>query len=251
MATVDFVVVGFPKCGTSATTALLEAFPEVNICRMNGTLESPFYLKPSSLELLKRQCHPEDGLLNGHKYSAYMYSPSAVRRIKVDNPHALFIVCVRDPLRSVISWWQMHRNMAVKGEPASHFVNKDMRTRYFYIRSSLDDYYQDFARRRMGYTRYIHRLYEIASRGVRKSRIIVVAQEYLANHAQSVADVFASKMGINRIEIPASPRHISAAERFEQFPGSQAVLDALSYEKSSLTSLFAELARMKNVTLLV
>lgn len=247
----DFAVLGFPKCGTSAAIRLFETLPGINVCRLNGAIEAPFYANDRNLALLGREYRP--GLINGHKSSGYIYTKSAVSRLRQDNPRALLVVCVRNPAHSAISWWQMHKKIATRGTPPTHFVNESAETRGFYTKASLDEYYREYAKERLGYSKYIRRLcHHVTENTTREFRLLVLAQEHLAVHSRKVIEAFASLVGVPvPPDMEDKPPHVSAAERFEKFPGSQEVFDALADERYEMSMLLGELARRPGVTLLV
>ena len=157
---------------------LVEKLDGITINRMNGNLEAPFFVNENNYENLKFQhkgLAKEDNF-SGHKYTAYIYNATALRRIRTENPERLFVICVRNPVRSLISWHEMHRNIATTGSNLQHFVNKDQVTRDFYINATIEEYYVKFAKDRLRYAFYIRRMRKILN----NPKIMFISQEYLA-----------------------------------------------------------------------
>lgn len=251
MSTADFVVVGFPKCGTSALVRLVERLPGVRIDRRNGALEAPFYTSDEGVEELRRQQGEAGETLNGHKFTAYIYNPGALRRLARDNFDPLFIVCVRDPLRSLVSWHEMHRRIAEAG--TKHFVNETAESSEFYRTASLDAYYERFAKPRLEYAGHIRRLLTVLD----EPRLMVIAQERLAADPEGVSREFLAALGgvaefAASPESPASPSkpHVGFADRVDDVPVSDEVARDLRVQREALQALLAELADRENVTVL-
>jgi len=246
---VDFVIVGFPKCGTTALMRMLGKIDGVVIDLWNGALEeAPFYSSEEGIRQLKTMKSQAAGV-RGHKYASYIYNESALRRIRDDNPNPLFIVCVRDPVRSLISWREMHRQIAIAASPPSHFVNKDSSVNAFYRTASLDEYYQVFARKRLKYAEYIQNMYAVLER----PRMMIVAQEYLARFAGDVVKTF--RRAVNHEDdshlVLEQPAHVGFADRVDVFEARPELIAELRENMQQLTALCAELASHRNVQLLV
>src|SRR5690606_11064532 len=137
MGVADFIVTGFPKCGTSALMRLLEQLEDTSVTRMDGRLEAPFLASEAGVLKLRQEAASSGTRLNGHKYASYAFSVPSLKRIAKEFPDSLIIVCVRDVKRALVSWHNMHRKIASVGQPANHFVNASEDTRKFYANCSL------------------------------------------------------------------------------------------------------------------
>lgn len=183
----DFCIVGFPKCGTSALARFLERSQHINLMKMNGKYEAPLFInKAPSID-----AHYQEGLLNGHKYTAYAYSLQAMQSILENSPQALIIFCVRDIETALYSWHNMHRRIAIKGDPQTHFVNQDEETQRFYRECSVEDYYWKFARDRLTYAAHINRILEKWA----DVKFALVSQLRLAQDAKTVVSRLHELMG--------------------------------------------------------
>jgi hypothetical protein len=89
------------------------------------------------------------------------------------------VVCIRDPRKSLVSWWNMHQKIAQSGSLKDNFAWKE---RDFYANCTIEDYYEKFARERLQYDKYLIDLITIVS----KDRIFVVSQESLARNMANI-----------------------------------------------------------------
>lgn len=172
----DIVIVGFPKCGTTALTARLKMFEDFDLLRTpDGSVEYRWPL------IKDHQRDPNPARVRVHKFTAYIYNPDALKFLIEDNPNALIVLCVRNPEKVLVSWHNMHRRIANGEGNKEHFayINRD-----FYATCSLRDYYSTFAKRRLRYDRHFLTLSAI----VPFQRIVVVAQERLARDLENVSE---------------------------------------------------------------
>ena len=169
----DIIILGFPKCGTTALMRGFEADDDIETLRTPG----------GALEIgwpLIRELAPETGKeLLAHKFTAYVYNREALEYLAGANPDSILVLCIRDPEKVLISWRNMHRAIARSGKNPEHFAYKE---RDFYADCSIPDYYERFARRRLRYDMHFDNLRAI----VPDSRIVVVSPERLAQDIESV-----------------------------------------------------------------
>jgi len=190
----DFVIIGFPKCGTSALTRAIGTLQKVQIDRyIGGELEAPYFAGEEQLGALRtlRQKSPHAAAV-GHKFSAYVYDNAAMRRIAATVPGATLVACVRDPKRALVSWREMHRRIAVQGIRKTHFVNLSDESRRFYAEASLEDYYRHYARDWLTYAAHIERLRQHAPR----QPLVLVSQEYMAARMDRVLQELAKRLNV-------------------------------------------------------
>jgi hypothetical protein len=101
MTKVDFVVVGFPKCGTTSLCNLLASHKDIFLpreketCFFSGNFSHNF-------EWLQRK-YIKEARLYGEACNHYIYKEEALSRILLHNPDMKFIVCIRDPEERFIS----------------------------------------------------------------------------------------------------------------------------------------------------
>lgn len=176
------MIVGFPKCGTSALCRELEARSEVTFLRkQGGALE---YDWPTIEAHEKKSGYFDADKVRVHKFTAYIYLEPAIRYL-CTIPERRFVVCIRNPAKALISWHNMHRSIATTGRYPEHFAWKE---RDFYQNCSIPQYYERFARRRLRYDFFLGRLIEI----VGAERVMVVSQERMARGIGPIADVVIS-----------------------------------------------------------
>lgn len=164
----EIVVLGFPKCGTTALFDNLSKDAAITtLSREDGGKE---YSWPMIKEVAP---HADDSTIRAHKFVAYAYSPEALAFLKDYNPDATFVLCVRAPKRSLFSWHRMYRSIAKRGHNKAHLA---WRERDFYENCSVSDFYDRFAERRLQYDRH----FKNVMAALPKERVVVVSQEYLA-----------------------------------------------------------------------
>lgn len=172
----EIVVLGFPKCGTSALVKSLSTATDTQLLRTkSGALEVPY----EALVNVRPQQVTDDILI--HKYAAYMFAPSMMRKLFLINPDMNAVLCYRDPERILISWWNFHRLIAKSGDHPTHFAYKE---RVFYENCSIEDYYETFAKSRMCHTALLTRLLKLFPADM----LVAVEQEAFAKYNQSVSD---------------------------------------------------------------
>lgn len=106
----DFIILGFPKCGTTSLARLLETLDGVECC----DLKEPHYFSPEFPALCSVNS-PEDyralfpQLSQSKTFEAstwYAYSPTALHRMLKIKPDVRMVLCLRDPLRMAASYHQ-------------------------------------------------------------------------------------------------------------------------------------------------
>lgn len=172
----EIVVLGFPKCATSALVKALSGASDTRLLRAkSGALELPF----ESLMDVRPQDMTDDILI--HKYAAYVYAPSSMRQLFEINPRMTAVLCYRNPVKILVSWWNMHRKIAQTGSDPAHFAYQE---RAFYADCSIEDYYETFAKPRMGYAALLARLLRFFP----ADRLLAVDQAAFARDPEGVRD---------------------------------------------------------------
>ncbi|MFD0987436.1 hypothetical protein [Methyloligella solikamskensis] len=184
----DFAIVGFPKCGTTALARFFETNEDVQLAKLNGRYESPYF------KVGGRDPGPDyrPGAANGHKFTSYAYSRAALRRLYDSNPELLFVFCVREAKPAMLSWRRMHSLIAERGTPETHPVNRSAESRAFYQSCSAEAYFEAYADERLNYAQLIERF----RTALPEARFVVTSQGRLAQDAAGVMTALLSKLGI-------------------------------------------------------
>jgi hypothetical protein len=200
----EIIILGFPKCGTTALVDDLGRQPDVEVlAAANG---SPEYAWP----LFKTQPEQSDpSKVRVHKFTSYAYNDAALRFLAENHGNALYVVCVRQSVKALLSWHRMHRDIAVTGRDERHFAYKD---RDFYSTCTVAEYYARYAKDRLKYDEIVSRISSIFL----KNRFAVVSQERMSVALQGISSelVGIAKSGKDTgiIVENATPAHISYAE---------------------------------------
>jgi len=206
----DFVIIGFPKCGTTSLCSTFERTETMNVARTDeGTME---------LDITRRSFQPNDGFfkpnkVNGHKFSAYCYNAKRLKNLAKWSPDAKFIVCVRDPTLVLLSWFKMYRRIAERGTPADH---KAVAEKDFFLNCSVSEFYDYFAAARLSHGQEIRKVNSLLPDG----SVYVISQERQAKDPEAVysflSDLLGTTIGSEKKEV-----HTSLAEKAgeaEQIP---------------------------------
>ncbi len=209
----NIVMVGFPKCGTTALIRELAARPEVDL--LLGPGGTPEVAWPIIQSHEEKEGYFSSGRVRAHKFTAYVYNENALHYL-AELRERRFVLCIRDPRSALISWHNMHRTIARNGKTPTHFAWKE---RDFYADCSISDYYERFAKKRLRYNIYFENL----TRVVTGSRLLVVSQERMSLNVGAIAKVcseFALGMPptVDTVEVSstAAERYVSYAERSDE-----------------------------------
>jgi hypothetical protein len=228
----EIVVIGFPKCATSALIRCYENDPCIQLLRTpEGQLEVAWPL------IRDIRPHPKPGCMLVHKWTAYVYSRTAVEYLLEVNPDSLLVLCVRDPARALLSWHNMHRNIARSGRNKSHFAWQE---RDFYAEAELSAYYERFARRALQYDSFLGSLLEV----VPSQRLVVVSQERMALGIDLVATYLKALARGEAATVPSVPlgsssKHKDYAENADALTDKHIIIELASV-KARLEALVAE-----------
>ncbi|MDO6746293.1 sulfotransferase domain-containing protein [Gilvimarinus sp. 1_MG-2023] len=170
----EIIIIGFPKCGTSALIRSLMEDPQIRVLRTpEGAIEVPWPL------ICDIRPEVERGTILAHKYTSYVYNRNSLEYLVKLNPNSFIVLCVRDPVKSLVSWHNMHRTIARTGRQKQHFAWKE---RDFYSECELTEYYEHFASRKLQYDQHLKATLKV----VPKERLVVVSQERMAQDIHSV-----------------------------------------------------------------
>lgn len=100
MALPDFLIVGFPRCGTSFLMKTLPMHPGIYMPeKETGFFQNPNFNTADYISLF-----PEDKL-NGEKTPTYIYSKKAMSDIHELTPNVKILVCIRHPIQALHSFY--------------------------------------------------------------------------------------------------------------------------------------------------
>lgn len=191
----DFVIIGFPKCGTSSLCRTIESSPKVNVARNNGgTLEC---------DITRPTFRPNEsffsaGHINGHKFTAYAFSKRKLTAVSAWSPDAEFVICVRDPIRVLLSWFKMYRKVAERGRPSSH---KAVRERDFFLSCNVAEFYEHFASSKLRHGDSVATALKVLPPG----SVSVISQEFQAKDPVGTSRFLEQLLGAP-IPLPEEPK---------------------------------------------
>lgn len=245
----DFAIIGFPKCGTSALLRLLGSHPKIHLMAGPGAVETTRG-RDIELPLFVGRTELPDGfgrpeVVNGHKYSAYIFSRRALDNLLRHNGKSIIIVCTRHPMKSLISWHNMHRKIASEGAPG-HFTTRTPEDRDFYMNCSLQEYYDRYAENNLRYDFFVKRAFKVFP----EQQVVVVAQERLARDPVSPVARVVELLGLAPLEASTSEvkPHFGHADRVKETAGVSPDLAAkLDATHASMLSVIEATGHASNV----
>ena len=191
----DVILIGFPKCGTTAMHGYFASHPDFNALLIGG-----FNCEIDTVEGkvggdLYRQALLSSQQCLFHKFSSYIYSVSKLKRLaSLESDRVkLFIAIYGDPVSRLESWYKFHRHIAVTGRNKKHFayVQRD-----FYGSCSVDEYYNKFASSLLKYDEYLRR----ASSALGENKLFVCSQDDLRSSSPVVLARISALLGIPCLE---------------------------------------------------
>lgn len=116
MPTIDYICVGFPKCGTTAIWENLQRHPKIHVLKRNDreahkNHEIYFF---NQNPIFKRGLKWYESLMisdkiNFEKTPAYIFNLKALRRIKENYSNVALIICLRNPIDYLQSFYHHRR----------------------------------------------------------------------------------------------------------------------------------------------
>lgn len=115
--TLNFAIVGAPKCGTTSLQEYLGEHPGVYMPQ--GANKEPHYFMPdygASWHVKTAEAYASlfagaaPGQQLGEASTWYLYSPQAAKALHRHNPRARIIICVREPVAMVLSLYKHNIN---------------------------------------------------------------------------------------------------------------------------------------------
>ena len=103
----DFIIIGFPKCGTTSLVDNLGRHSKINMFYDVGNKESVYYHTSHYYKLgkdfYKNKLKP--GMINGEKNPTYIWNNFTLLNIKRRLPNVKVIVSLRNPPDYLYSWY--------------------------------------------------------------------------------------------------------------------------------------------------
>lgn len=119
-ATVDFVIAGVQKGGTTALFDYLGDYPDLALSREKEVHffddERQDWAAPD-YGAYHARFPPPDGRLRGEATPIYVYWPNSLERIAAYNPGMKLIIVLRDPVQRAWSHWRMEFARGAETEP--------------------------------------------------------------------------------------------------------------------------------------
>lgn len=192
---VGVILIGFPKCGTTAMHGYFASHPD-----FNALLVGDFNCEIDTIGDkvggdLYRQALLSSQQCLFHKFSSYIYSVSKLKQLASleSNRVKLFIAVYGDPVSRLESWYKFHKNIAMTGKNKKHFAYVE---RDFYGSCSVEEYYNKFASSLLRYDEYLGR----ASSALGESKLLVCSQDDLRNSSPVVLARISALLGIPYLE---------------------------------------------------
>lgn len=192
----EITIIGFPKCGT---TALLKEYSHDSDFKLlyhskNNKVEMIWpRIQKINVKILKNK-------IIAHKYAHYIYNLEALSYLSCRNSRGVFVVLVRNPIKTLISWHNMHRRIATSTLWRNHGAYRE---RKFYASCSLDDYYYKHAE----FFKYDFHLNNALSI-IPNEKLVVVSQEKLSVAIDYVAH-YTKSLARGNLNSQSSDTHIS------------------------------------------
>lgn len=108
MTKVEFVVIGFPKCGTTSLVDNLNKHSKINCYYDTGSKESVFFHSDYFYNNETREKYEKylvEGKINGEKNPTYIWNYFSLMNIQKYNPDMKLIICLRNPVDYIYSWY--------------------------------------------------------------------------------------------------------------------------------------------------
>lgn len=130
----DFVVVGFPKCGSTTLQRYFEAHPQLYM----GDIKEPslYYDHWDAWEQGTLTYYPDDlpsKVLRGDATVGYVKHPEVPCRIQIRNPDTKIVFLVRDPIRRALSHYHHWLRHGKDIRKLQEVVRHSTTNHYFYL----------------------------------------------------------------------------------------------------------------------
>lgn len=128
MPKVEFVIIAFPKCGTTSLVDNLNKHSKINCYHDIGNNESILFHADTFYNAEKREKYEKylvEGKINGEKNPTYIWNHFSLLNIHKYNPNMKVIICLRNPVDYIYSWYhQLYVNSKCGKGECEHCKNK-------------------------------------------------------------------------------------------------------------------------------
>ncbi|MCH8488809.1 MAG: sulfotransferase domain-containing protein [Oceanicaulis sp.] len=178
----NLVVLGFPKCGTTALMLELGARRGVEVLRSRTRKLEIQWPEIQSIEdtLFEPGVLDHKTVLVAHKCTSYIYDQAALTYLAQDE-NRKYLICLRDPVKSLRSWWKMHKDIATSGRNKAHFAWQD---REFFAHCDIGQYYLKYAQSRLNYGFHISAALKI----IPSENLYFMSQTHMAKDISAAVD---------------------------------------------------------------
>ncbi len=228
----DFLIVGFPRCGTSFLLKTLPKHTRIHIPEE----EVNFYGNPNkSLEIYKD--YFRENMINGEKTPGYILRKQAMNEIRHYSPQAKLIICVRHPVQALHSFYAHRVREFYKGLPPGFDPQQ-----YPFHDIVLEDLNIN-----MVSTRTYNFMYHINSNmqyNLDNQQLKVVINEEMRNDSNSLLSSLFSFIGVKNEKIALhSPRFYDEKMRYAEIDYSSekyrhALMKLINYYKPGMDKFY-------------
>jgi len=105
---VDFMIIGFPKCGTTSLAKCLNKHNEINLFSQKQEFNETYfffynnYYSPLNKNKICKSL--KDGKINGYKNPIQIKKLFNLKILQNHNPNIKIIICMRNPVKAFISY---------------------------------------------------------------------------------------------------------------------------------------------------
>lgn len=202
-----FLIIGFPKCGTSFLFDLLCQHPNIVNCykepkffRREHDNEEEAYKKAYKNWFSEQEKHPDIPLLIGDGTPEYVYERKYLERIKERCSSSLIVALVREPVARVYSNFLQISGLRNKYEFNSYVE------RYLY--SGKKAAHRNFLFHWSRYEQYLPMVFELFP------ETLLIKSEDLFLDPQKYSSLIFSRLGIKNIECSENKAQRNSTQRF-------------------------------------
>ena len=121
----NFMVIGFPKAGTTSIHEYLSQHPQISGSWIKETHYFSYGYEKSKSFYNKNFHKIKNSTLYFESSPEYIYYTDALERIKKINPKIKFIVCLRNPVSLIFSNYNQELEMGLETEPIENVLLKE------------------------------------------------------------------------------------------------------------------------------
>ena len=227
MKKLDFVLVGFPKCGTTSLHNILSKHPDI---ALPSSKELPcFDSKIPDLERLNEFISKADlnGRLIGKITPQYIYSPFALENLREYNRQLKIIILLRNPVDRFLSHHQMYVNRGLtEGDIPNEYLSK-------YFEGYLDSYTKEIFEA----SRFDYYIDEVFNKFPSKQIYISSLEHFIKDTKDSFLSLY-NFLGVKYIDMPFNISNTSRSSVIRKYG------DPLYWQRDKYLSIIYPLVRL-------